>query len=176
MCVCVSVSVCLYIHHSCIINVSQWSILSTGGPLTHIPSDWFWTLDQPHPPHASLHLPLTVGDGTRCHGVCLSNRTLDSRARDHIKPQNFSAAPSLPPLRDPCTYRPQVFWLSCIAIEVQVNMWNKCSCLSLCVDVQRKGGFWREEKDICSGKGGGRRDWLCIMTRDTVEKIDKDNK
>ena len=108
------------------------------------PCYWVWTLDQSHftttpkspPPNTSssnLHLP---GDGTCCCGVCHSNRTLDSRARDHIKTSELFCNPW-----DPCTYRPQVFWLSCIAIEVQVNMWNKCFCLSVCVAVQRDGGF-----------------------------------
>lgn len=109
----------------------------------------FTSRPKPPPAPPPLHLPLTVGDGPCCHGVChTATELLNSRARDHIKPQNFSATPW-----DPCTYRPQVFWLSCIAIEVQVNMWNKCDRLSLCVDVQREGGFLEKEKGICSGKG-----------------------
>lgn len=41
---------------------------------------------------------------------------------------------------------------------------------------REREGFGERRKISAVEKEGGRRDWLCIMTRDTVEKIDKDNK
>lgn len=114
-------------------------------------------------PSTLLHLPLTVGDGTH------SDRTLDSRARDHMKPQNFSATP----LRSLYISTSSVPILSCIAIEVQVNMWNKCSRLSLCVDVGAVRGF--------SGEGGRYmqrkwRDWWGVYWREKTQSQIKRSK